>query len=226
MMRLFAGSTRRNLFKAIMHRCRKCIIADRHEKGSQHMVSAADIQTYISHNQKVSESLAAHSRQLLAIGAAACTVIRKGGKLVFFGNGGSAADAQHLATEMVCRYKKNRQSIPALALTTNTSLLTATGNDYSFDDIFSRQIESLVTKRDMVFAISTSGRSPNVIKGLQTARKNGAVTVALTSIKDTRISRMSDYAVRIDSDDTARIQEGHILVGHIICEIIERTVCG
>lgn len=178
----------------------------------------------IDDNRQVTLNLASEVDRIQKLASWACNTFRRGGKLVFFGNGGSAADAQHLATEMVCRFMKNRRSLPALSLTTNTSLLTATGNDFSFDTIFSRQVESLVTAKDMVIGISTSGASPNVLNGIREARKKGAKTAGFSSIKDTKLWRMTDVCIRIPSTHTARIQEGHILVGHIMCQLIEETL--
>ncbi|MFH1379092.1 MAG: SIS domain-containing protein [bacterium] len=175
----------------------------------------------INENRKTMLDLAGEADKISKLGKIACAAYRKGGKLVFFGNGGSASDAQHLATEMVCRFKKNRKSLPALALTVNTSLLTATANDFSFDRIFSRQVESLVTPKDVVIGISTSGSSPNVLSGIKEARKIGAYTAGLTGSKDTKLHKRTNLCIRIPSTDTARIQEGHILVGHILCELIE-----
>ena len=178
----------------------------------------------IEENRKVTLDLMQEIDTIKAIAARACAVYRRGGKLVFLGNGGSAADAQHLATELVCRFMKNRRSLPAIALTTNTSLITATGNDFSFDNVFSRQIESLVSSKDMVVGISTSGSSPNVLKAIREARRKKAFTVGFSSSKDTKLWRITDACIRVRSDNTARIQEGHILVGHILCGLIEETL--
>src|ERR1700751_1114314 len=142
--------------------------------------------------------------------------IRRGGKLVFFGNGGSAADAQHLAAELVVRLRTERPGLPALALTTNTSVLTAAGNDYGFERIFSRQMESLVGPHDVVVALSTSGTSPNIIKGMETARARGSVLLALTGEVDSLLD--------VPSRDPERIQESHITIGHIVCSLIEHLV--
>jgi D-sedoheptulose 7-phosphate isomerase len=150
--------------------------------------------------------------------------IRHGGKLVFFGNGGSAADAQHLAAELVVRLRTERPGLPALALTTNTSVLTAAGNDYGFERIFSRQMESLVGPHDVVVALSTSGTSPNIIKGMETARARGSFLVALTGETGGALAGKVDILLDVPSRDPQRIQESHITIGHIVCSLIEHLV--
>ena len=150
--------------------------------------------------------------------------IRRGGKLVFFGNGGSAADAQHLAAELVVRLRMERPGLPALALTTNTSVLTAAGNDYGFERIFSRQMESLVGPHDVVVALSTSGTSPNIVKAIETGRARGAFLVALTGETGGALAGKVDILLDIPSRDPQRIQEAHITIGHIVCSLIEHLV--
>jgi D-sedoheptulose 7-phosphate isomerase len=149
---------------------------------------------------------------------------RKGHKALFFGNGGSAADAQHLAAEMVNRFRHNRVAFPAIALTTDSSILTSIGNDLGFDRIFSRQVEALGRVDDVVIALSTSGDSANILAGVAAARHLGAVTVGFAGRDGGRLAREVDYRILVPSDDTPRIQEGHILVGHIICELVEREL--
>jgi len=150
--------------------------------------------------------------------------IRHGGKLVFFGNGGSAADAQHLAAELVVRLRTERPGLPALALTTNTSVLTAAGNDYGFERIFSRQMESLVGPHDIVVALSTSGTSPNIVKAIETGRARGAFLVALTGETGGALAGKVDILLDVPSRDPQRVQEAHITIGHIACSIIEQLV--
>ena len=145
-------------------------------------------------------------------------------KVIVFGNGGSAADAQHLATELVCRFEKERKSLNAIALTTNTSMLTAIGNDYGFDRVFSRQIEGLVNEGDVVIGISTSGNSKNVILGIEQAKKQKAITVGWTGKTGGKLKNIVDYCICIPSENTARIQEGHVLLIHIICSIVEEEL--
>jgi D-sedoheptulose 7-phosphate isomerase len=147
--------------------------------------------------------------------------LRAGGTLFFCGNGGSAADAQHLATEYVVRYMKNRRAMPAIALTTDTSLITAAGNDLGFDEIFARQVEALVTARDVLVIHSTSGNSPNVLKAAQAARRKGARVVAFSSRDGGPLRDLVDHCVIVPTDRTDRAQEVHLCIEHAICEIIE-----
>ena len=153
---------------------------------------------------------------------AACAIsIRSGGKLMLFGNGGSAADAQHLATELTVRYKKNRAAIAAIALTTDTSALTAAGNDLGFEQIFARQIEALGKRGDVALAISTSGKSANVLAALRQAKGMGVITAALSGKGGGDLAKLSDHLLVVPSDTTARIQEMHILLGQMLCGAVE-----
>ena len=147
-----------------------------------------------------------------------------GGKLLLMGNGGSAGDAQHIAAELVGRFKKERKAIPALALTVDTSSLTALGNDYGFETIFERQIEAIANKDDAVIGISTSGNSENVVRAIQKANSMGAYTIGLLGNNGGRLKEIVNLPIVIPSKDTARIQEVHITIGHIICEIIEEDM--
>ena len=144
-----------------------------------------------------------------------------GHKILLFGNGGSAADAQHIAAEFVGRFQMERTPLPALALTVNTSVLTAIGNDYAFEEVFSRQIEALGSAGDVAVGITTSGKSPNILKALAAAKAKGLVTVALTGKFGSRLQEVSRYCLCVPSDQTPRIQETHILIGHIISQITE-----
>ncbi|MFH1258951.1 MAG: D-sedoheptulose 7-phosphate isomerase [Elusimicrobiota bacterium] len=146
---------------------------------------------------------------------------RHGKKLVIFGNGGSAADAQHLAAELVGRYARNRDPLPALALTTDTSLLTALGNDFGFNKIFSRQVEACVERGDVVLAISTSGNSTNIIEGILAAKKKGATVIGFTGGNGGKMKKEVDFCLCIPTKSTPRIQEMHITVGHILCGLVE-----
>ena len=148
--------------------------------------------------------------------------LRAGNKLLFFGNGGSAADAQHLATELVVRYKRNRPALAAVALTTDTSALTAIGNDFGFESLFSRQVEALCRPGDVAIGISTSGNSENVIRGLQAAKAAGGVTVAFTGEGGGRLAGQVDHSIFIPSKTTARIQEMHLMLGHVLCDLLEK----
>ena len=150
--------------------------------------------------------------------------LSKGGTVYFFGNGGSAADAQHVAAEFVGRFSRERRALPAEALTTNTSILTAVGNDYDFSEVFSRQVKAKVRPRDVVVGISTSGKSGNVINGLKAAKEIGAKTIGFTGDRPNLMGKFSDICLCIPSKSTPRIQESHILVWHIISEIVERSI--
>lgn len=150
--------------------------------------------------------------------------VKKGGKIILFGNGGSAADAQHLATEFTVRYIKNRKPIPALALTTDTSALTAIGNDFGFEDLFARQIEALGKKGDIAIGISTSGKSANVLKALKQARQQKLVTVGFTGAKGMGMKKHCDILLPIPSTTTARIQEMHITLGQMLCGALEQKL--
>jgi D-sedoheptulose 7-phosphate isomerase len=145
-----------------------------------------------------------------------------GGKILFFGNGGSAADAQHLAAELVVRYRANGRALAAIALTTDTSTLTACANDFSFDDIFSRQVEALMKPDDVAIGISTSGNSPNVLKALEAARAIGGTAAGLAGRDGGKMVGLADPLVVVPSTVTARIQEMHILLGHALCDVLEQ----
>lgn len=151
---------------------------------------------------------------------------RNGKKVILFGNGGSAADAQHIAAELVGRYYIDRDPLPAIALTTNTSSLTAIGNDYTFDIIFTRQLKALGHNGDIAIGFSTSGNSENIVQALKIAKEKGLVTVGFTGKSGGKVRDMADYCVCIPSNNTPRIQEGHITIGHIICEIVESELFG
>jgi D-sedoheptulose 7-phosphate isomerase len=168
--------------------------------------------------------LAAGTRSLAEVAAVFVATIRGGGKILFCGNGGSAADSQHVAAELIGRFKLERTPWPAIALTTDTSILTAVANDWEFNDVFARQVRALARPGDTVVGISTSGRSPNVVRALEDARKAGATTVSFTGQKTGPISDAADVSFHAPSDDTARIQEIHILGWHAVCEVVERTL--
>jgi D-sedoheptulose 7-phosphate isomerase len=152
------------------------------------------------------------------------SAIQRDNKLLFFGNGGSASDAQHIATEFVVRFTKDRQAIAAISLTTDTSALTAIGNDFGFENIFSRQIEALCVRGDIAIGISTSGNSENVIRALITAKKIGAITTGLGGGDGGRMKDYTDHLIIVPSKVTARIQEMHILIGHVLCGAIEEEL--
>lgn len=162
---------------------------------------------------------------LEAVAGKMYAALRDGGKVLWFGNGGSAADSQHLAAELVGRYRRDRRGMASIALTTDSSALTSIGNDYGFECIFARQIEALCGPADIAVGISTSGNSPNVCSGLVKARELGAYTFAMTGATGGKVIHLADACLRVDSCDAARIQEAHILAGHMLCDAIENSLC-
>lgn len=150
--------------------------------------------------------------------------IKRGGKILLAGNGGSAADAQHIAAEFVSRFAFDRPGLPAIALTTDTSILTAIGNDYGYENLFSRQIQAIGRKGDVFIGYSTSGKSPNIIKALNEARNTGLITVGLTGKNTGEMSKLCDHLLEIPSKSTPKIQEGHLIVGHLICGLVENSI--
>lgn len=156
-----------------------------------------------------------------------CTeAFKQGKKVLFAGNGGSAADAQHLAAELVVRLNYHRPGLPAIALTTDTSALTAIGNDYSFEHLFARQVEALGQAGDIFVGITTSGKSPNILRALESARARGLITMGFSGMQSPLLSERCDYVMNVPSTDTPKIQECHIMLGHIICALIEDKMFG
>lgn len=176
---------------------------------------------FAEHHDVARRSEAALSQAFAGLVTACAASVRAGGKLMFFGNGGSAADAQHLATELTVRYKSDRAAIAAIALTTDSSALTAAGNDLGFERIFARQIEALGRPRDIAIAISTSGKSPNVLAALKQAKSMKLVTAALAGKTGGALTGLADHLLVVPSDTTARIQEMHILLGQMLCGALE-----
>jgi len=152
--------------------------------------------------------------------------LKKGGKVILFGNGGSAADSQHIAAEFVGRFKLERQGLASISLTTNTSIITSIANDYGYEEIFSRQMEAIGSDNDIAIGISTSGNARNVIAGLLEAKKMGLKTIALTGSGGGEMATIANLALIVPSDNTARVQEAHIVIGHIICELAEQNLFG
>jgi D-sedoheptulose 7-phosphate isomerase len=186
-----------------------------------------EISTQLRETARNLETMASDAALVANIGEVAnvCVeALRSGRKLLFAGNGGSAADAQHLAAELVSRYAYDRPGLPAFALTTDTSVLTAIGNDYGYERLFARQIEAVGASGDVFFGLSTSGRSPNVLHAFDVARERGLVTVGMTGRTGGQMASHCDHLLRIPSDVTPRIQEGHIAIGHAICQIVEATL--
>ena len=152
------------------------------------------------------------------------TALAQGGKVMLFGNGGSAADAQHIAAEFVCRFQRDRRPLPALALTTDTSVITAIGNDYGFEHVFARQVQALGNPADVVVAISTSGRSPNVLAGVRAARNMRLTTIGFIGGDGGELARLVDIPIVVPSRNIAQIQECHITIGHLVCEMVEQQL--
>lgn len=188
------------------------------------MISNEAIVARIREGVRVSASLEAESGTLGQIAQLWIDRLRAGGKILFFGNGGSAADSQHLAAELSGRFYKDRPGLAALALTVNSSAVTAIGNDYGYERVFARQLDGLARPEDVAVGISTSGRSASVLEALRVARSLGLATVGMTGRTGGEMPQLVDICLRIDSDETPRIQEGHILAGHIICELVEREI--
>lgn len=184
--------------------------------------AAADlILQEINDHIAVAEAFRACAGVIETIAQKVIAALEAGGKVILFGNGGSAADAQHIAAEFSIRYRTNRAALAGLALTTDTSVLTACGNDFGFDVIYSRQIEALARPGDVVIGISTSGNSTNILLGLEKARELGCVTVAFAGGSGGKIAQVAELALIVPSPITARVQECHILAGHIICGIVD-----
>ena len=188
--------------------------------------SAEQIRRQLEESARVKQSFSGELiGRIVQFAEKSAAALRGGGKVVFFGNGGSAADALHLAAELVVRLRMERPGLAALALTTNPSVLTAAGNDYGFERIFSRQIESLVARQDILVALTTSGNSPNVIRGVEAGRIRGAYLVAFTGETGGQLVSKVDLLLNVPSEDAQRIQECHITIGHIACGLIEQLAC-
>ena len=183
-----------------------------------------DIQEIITSSSKTITRISNNLSGIESIVLKIVSAIKNGNKVILFGNGGSAADAQHIAAELIGRFKLERKSFPALALTTDSSILTSLSNDYSFDTVFSRQCEGLVKNGDVIIGISTSGNSKNVYNGLITAKKFCGYTIGLLGNDGGNISKIVDISIIVDSKSTPRIQEAHRTIYHIICELVEKKL--
>ncbi len=182
------------------------------------------IKILAAHDQVYKNVVKNNINDIEKIAKAIINSYRQGGQAFFFGNGGSASDAQHLATELVCRLKLERKALPAMALNTNTSLLTAQGNDYGFETVFARQIEAFAAKNDIAIGISTSGNSENVLKAIVLAKKLGCVTVGFSGGDGGMLAKTAELNFIVPSNTTQHIQEMHITAGHIICELVEEAM--
>ena len=183
------------------------------------------VQHAIDEHISVIQGLSAQCRVLERIATEMARSILDGNKVLWCGNGGSAADSQHLAAELMGRFRRERRALPSIALTTDTSALTAIGNDFGYERVFVRQVEALCVRGDVLVGISTSGNSRNVCAALEAARKIGAFTIALTGEGGGVLAKLADMTLCVPSKDTARIQEAHILCGHILCDWIEICIC-
>ena len=191
------------------------------KKSKQISIVLAQIEESIALKEKIKLEL---SEKIVELSEILIYCLKKGGKILLCGNGGSAADAQHIAGELVVRLKSSskRKALPAIALTVNSSVLTAAANDFGFEKVFSRQVEALGKRGDCLLAFSTSGESSNINLAIKTARKIGMKTLALSGKDGGEMSRIADFSIIVPSSETQRIQEVHILIGHIICDLIER----
>jgi D-sedoheptulose 7-phosphate isomerase len=187
----------------------------------------AYIQAQLARSQQVLQALVANialQAELAATAEASIQALRRGNKLLFAGNGGSAADAQHMAGEFVSRFEFDRPGLAAIALTTDTSILTAIGNDYGYERLFARQIQALGRPGDVLIAYSTSGSSPNILRALEVSREQGLVTVGMTGNRGGPMPALCDHLLAVPSPDTPKIQEGHLVLGHILCGLVERAM--
>jgi len=178
------------------------------------ILSSVDVKTALLQDR-------AFHNLLITVGLKMAQAIRDGHRVFFFGNGGSAADAQHLAAELTGRYLRDRPPLPGIAITVNSSSITAIANDFSFDAVFARQLEALSSKGDVAIGISSSGDSANVLRAMKVGRERGLVTIGMTGRTGGKLKHVADYCICIPSDETPRVQESHILAGHILCEILE-----
>lgn len=192
------------------------------------MTLLENIQAQVKASASVKEALLADEaamQKLVSVAQLLIDTYKAGGKTLWAGNGGSAADAQHMATELVSKFRLERRGLPSLALTVNTSTLTAVGNDYGYERVFARQVEAFGKAGDVFIGISTSGNSGNLVKALETCKANGVVTVALVGAKACAMDAY-DYVIHIPSEDTPRIQECQTLIGHILCDAVEQSLFG
>ncbi len=185
------------------------------------MTSSENLQKAITEHQAMFAKLADLIPQISQVAEELKACLKRGGKILLMGNGGSAADSQHIAAEIVGRFKKERRGLAAIALTTDTSIITSVGNDYGYDYIFARQIESLCRPEDVVVGITTSGNSKNVVAAIEEANRLGATTIGLTGGTGGKLNDLCKFNLIMPSSDTPRIQEAHIFVGHSLCELLE-----
>ncbi|MHC4456816.1 MAG: D-sedoheptulose-7-phosphate isomerase [Planctomycetota bacterium] len=183
------------------------------------------VDTIETHKKNIAELEATGIENIIAAAEAITKILKQNGTVYICGNGGSAADAQHIASELVGRFKRERKGLPAVALTTNTSVITSISNDFGYERVFAKQVEALVGKDDLLWAISTSGSSANVIKAAELAKKKDACVLAFTGKTNSRLEQISDVCFCVNNDSTARTQEIHQLAYHIICDLVEQNFC-
>jgi len=203
------------------------IAPDAADKWLAKQAAAESIAARVQEHIQVAQLLLQDAKLKVAVQKLADALVEsyaKGGKLIVMGNGGSAADAQHAAAEMLGKYMRERKALPAVALTANSSIMSAIGNDYGYEKTFVRQLEGWMGKNDVVVGISTSGNSPNVVEALEYAKKKGAFTAALVGAKKCRLDAVADALVKVPSENTPRIQEMHIMLLHIVCGIVEEKL--
>ena len=184
----------------------------------------SEIEQLINNSAEIIKKTSSLSGEIQKVINEIIRCLKNGNKVIIFGNGGSAADAQHIAAEFIGRFELERKSLAAIALTTDTSVITSLSNDYDYDVVFSRQCESLVSKGDVVIGISTSGNSKNVYEGIKTSKNKGALIITLLGNKGGKIKELSDISIIVDSSITSQIQEAHRVIYHIICKIVERQL--
>lgn len=190
------------------------------------MISVEEIRRRIEESIRVKQALLSQAGLLQELARIWVESLRRGNKIIFFGNGGSAADAQHLECELAGRFYLDRRPLPAVSLTVNSSSLTAIGNDFGYEQVFARQLEGIARPGDVAVGLSTSGNSANVLRALEAARSLGLITVGFTGRGGGRMRPLCQHCLLVDSEETPRIQEGHILAGHIVCELVERELFG
>ena len=201
-------------------------INDAHDMGTGPATLHESVKSELLASADVKQDMAAHPDAIVDVALELIRALRASRKVLFCGNGGSAADAVHLAAELVGRYRQDREALSAIALSANLSTLTAIGNDYSYDLTFSRQVEALGSPGDVLVCISTSGRSANVVKAAEAARARGLRVVALTGEGGGPLAERADVTLAVPSRDTARIQEGYMTAAHAVCGLVERALCG
>jgi D-sedoheptulose 7-phosphate isomerase len=199
---------------------------DKNSPKSENSITALLVQSLQEHLSTGQQLLDSKLSAIEAAGDLICQTLFAGRKVLLCGNGGSAADAQHIAAELVGRYEQQRRAFPAIALTTDTSALTAVSNDFGYEEVFARQVEALANKGDVLIAISTSGRSASVIKAAHVAKELGCRTIALTGMSGEPLASTCDLAVIVSADRTSRIQEAHITIGHLWCEMVDARLSG